>query len=267
MLKKTFLLLIAVWGTYVVWELEFSRNLFPSNGKEWKIRLTHGPLTVFAFPSTLPKTRAIILFGSGDGGWSTFEEAICQACQKQGYEMIGIDSVAYAETDYDLATLQTDFNTIAQTALDPFGKKPPPLIVGGYSMGAAQAIAVAGGPNPPQKLVGVLLVDVLNRGRYGLRSADRLNILPTGPGTFSMQDFASSMDSLRVVQWHAEDDSIDSRSWLTSLTAQHQEHDFPGTGHGYSNNREEFIREFVASIDWIVNPRQVPTAKQELSHE
>ena len=258
---------MAIWGTYVIWQLAFSRDLFPSSGKELKVRLTHGPLTVFAFPSKRPETKAVILFGSGDGGWSTLEEAIGQACQNQGYEMIGIDSVAYAETDYDLATLQSDFNAIAQTALTSFGKKQPPLIAGGYSMGAAQAIAVAGGPHPPQGLIGVLVVDVLSRGRYGLHSTDRLNILPKGPGTFSMQDFAPTMGSLRIVQWHAEDDSIDSRSWLGSLTALHRELDFPGTGHSYNTNRDEFIHELVGSVGWILNPGETASTKPEPSHE
>jgi len=267
MLKKAFLLLVAAWGTYVIWELAFSRDLFPSNGKELPIKLIRGPLTVFAFPSKRPQTSAIILFASGDGGWSTFEEAIGQACQNQGYEMIGIDSRAYADTNYDLDVLQSDFRTIAQKVEEPFKNKVPPLIIGGYSMGAAQAVAAAGGSHPPQRLVGMVLVDMLSRGRYGLRPADQLNILPTGPGTFGVVDFAPALDSLRIVQWHAEEDTIDSCVWLDSLTAKHRELDFPGTGHDYDDNREDFIRQLVDSIGWILAPKATGSTQSGVSHE
>jgi phosphatidylglycerol lysyltransferase len=227
---------------------------FSSDGKYLKIELKRGTFTVFDFPSRKSATSALMLFGSGDGGWGNLEEAICQAFQNQGFEVIGIDSHAYAQTDYNLEILQSDYGEIARTALAPFANHPPPLIVGGYSMGAAQAIAVAGGPHLPEGLIGLLVIDPLSRGRYGLRDSDQMDILPTGPGTFSMNDFAKTMGSLRVVQWHAADDSIDSRSWLDSLTAQHKEFTFPNTGHDYDTDRDDFLHRLVESAGWILSP-------------
>lgn len=211
-------------------------------------------MTVLDFPAKKPETAALILFASGDGGWGSLEEAICHAFQNQGYEVIGIDSAAYAQTDYDLDVLQSDFSKIARTAQAPFGSHPPPLIVGGYSMGAAQAVAVAGGPHPPQGLAGLLLVDPCSRGRYGLRSSDKMDVLPTGPGTFSIAAFSKTIGSLRVVQWHAGEDSIDSSAWLDSLTGQHKIFTFPDAGHDYDTHRENFIRQLVESAGWILSP-------------
>jgi phosphatidylglycerol lysyltransferase len=265
--RKLFIFCIIAWGGFVVWQLAFSNDLFQSSGKVLNVKLTQGNFPAFVFPSQQRTTKAIIIFGSGDGGWSTFEEAIGHACQKQGYEMIGIDSEAYAKADYDLATLQANFSAIADAARVPFEKKIPPLIVGGYSMGAAQAAAVAGGPNPPKGLIGLVIVDMLARGRYGLRTSDQMNVLPSGDGTFGLEGFTQTMPQLRVVQWHAEEDSIDSLTWLNSLSARHEEFTFPGTGHGYNNKREEFIREFVKSIGWILEPNEDVPAKTASNHE
>jgi hypothetical protein len=264
-----FIFCIIAWGGFVVWQLAFSNDLFQSGGRAQTIQLSQGPFPVFVFPSRQLTTRAIIIFGSGDGGWNTLEESIGRACQQHGYELIGIDSEAYAKADYDMATLQSNFSIIADKVREPFGKKAPPLILGGYSMGAAQAAAVAGGPNPPKGLVGLLVVDMLDRGRFGLRTSDQLNVLPTGPGTFGLEDFAQTMPHLRVVQWHAEDDTIDSLKWLDSLTAQHEEFTFPGTGHSYEENREEFISKFVNSIGWILKPdvKDPTAAKTASSHD
>ncbi len=238
-----------------VWQLE----TLHSSGVPVTLHLIRGDFKVLEFPAKKLPCLAIVVFASGDGGWHRLEEAISHGLQKQGYDVIGIDSPLYALTDYDLPTLQADFQTIAQSREAVYGDHPPPLIVGGFSMGAAQAIAVAGGPHPPSNLTGLLVVEPLNRGRYGLRTQDKLNVLPTGPGTFAMADFARAMDDLRVVQWHAEQDLIDSRAWLAVLTAEHKEYDFPDTGHRYRNNRDQFVSKLADSAGWLVRPP--PAAK------
>jgi phosphatidylglycerol lysyltransferase len=255
MLKKAFLFL----GTFVLMAVAIGLLVlrlteFSSKARQITINLSRGPLTVVDFPSKRPETTALILFASGDGGWGRFEDTICRAFQKRGYEVIGIDSEVYARSDYDLDILQSDFSKIARTAQAPFGNHPPPLIVGGYSMGAAQAIAVAGGPRPPRGLVGLLLLDPCSRGRYGLRTSDQINVLPTGPGTFAVAAFSSTVGSLRIVQWHADQDSIDSSAWLDSVMAQHKIFDFPNSGHEYDTDRTNFIRQLVESAGWILGP-------------
>ena len=251
---KSVLIFIAVmvFGA-VVWTIFLNRPM-ESEGRMVSLALSRGPFTVYDFPSGKAETTAIIIFASGDGGWDTLEEDISQNLSSSGYTVIGIDSRLYAKTDYDLAILQEDFTRIAQSAEVAFGKRPVPLIIGGYSMGAAQAIAVGGGPKPPPGLVGLILVDPCDRGRYGLRTQDQLDVLPTGPGTFAMEEFATTMSGLRIVQWHATEDRIDSQKWLDVLTAPHQLYNSVGNGHEYEGNRDAFLAQFVASLDWILHP-------------
>jgi hypothetical protein len=255
MLKKLSLCIYALILAGVVgWKIEEVSASCRTLGIPVIVHLSRGDFTVFDFPAQIASPRALVLFGSGDGGWSGFEESICQTLQAQGYAVVGIDCNAYAKTDYDLHILQTDFDRIARDAEVRYGDNPPPLIVGGYSMGAAQAIAVGGGPAAPSGLVGLLLVDPCSRGRYGLRISDQADILPTGSGTFAVSDFTQKMKNLQVVQWHADEDSIDSTAWLHSLTARHREFNFPGTGHYYNHDRAGFLRELVESAEWISSP-------------
>jgi phosphatidylglycerol lysyltransferase len=229
-----------------------------STGTNVTVALVRGPFTVLDFPPQVHKEpRAIILFGSGDGGWSGFEEAMCRTLQANRYEAVGIDFAHYAKTDYDLATLQEDMGRIASAIRSRYADNNPPVIIGGYSMGAAQAIAAAGGPHKAAGLAGVLLVDPRSRGRYGLRLVDKGDLLPRGEGTFSMDEFSKTMTGLRVVQWHAAEDSIDSRSWLDALTAPHKEYDFGQTGHYYDTDRADFLTQFADSVNWILTPALV----------
>jgi hypothetical protein len=236
----------------VVWQL----SAFHTHGKKVILQLSRSNLEVLEFLPKKSPPLVILLFASGDGGWRHLEEAISHGLQKHGCEVIGIDSTLYARTDYDLATLQADFGKIARSVEQEYGDHPLPLLVGGYSMGAAQAIAVAGGPNPPAGLVGLLLIDPLSRGRYGLREEDKINVLPRGPGTFSVAEFSRTMGH-RILQWHAANDSIDSRAWLADLTVPHQECDFPGTGHCYRDDRRRFVGELNDSVDWLLKPDAV----------
>jgi phosphatidylglycerol lysyltransferase len=256
-LKKASLFLYAISLTAIIaWEGVQITSPSGSMGKPVSVELSRDTFTFREFEPQKVNVRAVILFGSGDGGWSGFEENISRALQNHGYEVIGIDSKDYASTDYDLSILQADFGTIAQTAEAVYGNHPLPLILGGWSMGAAQAIAAAGGPHPPPGLAGLLLLDPCSRGRYGLRFSDQSDLLPTGPGTFSMEEFAKTMGSLHIVQWHAVLDSIDSRDWLDLLKAPHKEFDFAQTGHYYNNDRADFLKQLVDSVPWILSPEQ-----------
>lgn len=231
---------------FLVWQFA----TLHTHGQPLVIQLSRSPFQVLEFAPRKPPILGIVIFASGDGGWHRLEESICHGLQKHGYKVIGIDSTAYAHTDYDLPTLQADYAEIARTAKESCPGRSLPLIVGGFSMGAAQAIAVAGGPKPPPGLTGLLVVEPLSRGRYGLRAADKLNVLPTGPGTFAVADFARTIgSSIRVLQWHAELDKIDSSAWLSGLAVPHQECDFPGAGHCYRSDRDHFVRELVNSTD------------------
>jgi hypothetical protein len=214
----------------------------------------HRVFTIHKYPAKLPRPKAVILFGSGDGGWLGWEDTMGHNLQNHGYTVMGIDCNDYAATDYDLATMQADYATIARAAMKDYPWLPPPLIIGGWSMGAGQAIAVAGGPNRPPGLTGLLLISPCSRGRYGVRVADRLDILPKGPGTFAVADFIPGMEGLRILQWHGEGDTVDSTAWLADLKVPHEEHDFPKGNHDYAGCSPEFQQQLGESVEWITNP-------------
>ena len=129
-------------------------------------------------------------------------------------------------------------------------------------MGAEQAVPAAGGPHPPAGLVGLLLISPGNRGRYGLRFADRCDVTPTGPGTFALQDFVHSLDKVRVVQWDGNLDLLDSKTWLDSLTGTHKAYDFPWGLHDYNGASDQFLKLLKESLTWVLSPDE-PAPKTE----
>jgi phosphatidylglycerol lysyltransferase len=224
--------------------------------------LKRGAFTVYRYVPGDPKfaasPKAVIIFGSGDGGFDGWEDRVCKSLQENGYEMLGFDCAAYAKTDYDLDILQADMNVIAQSSLSKYPDHPPPLILGGWSMGAEQAVPAAGGPHPPAGVVGLLLISPGDRGRYGLRTADRWDITPTGAGTFGLVDYAKKLGRLRIAQWNGNLDLMGSKEWLTTLTAPHQKFDFSYGLHDYNGASDAFLALLRKSIEWILSPNANP---------
>src|ERR1700716_4031201 len=61
--------------------------------------LERGDFATYHFvPNGTP--RALVLFGSGDGGWGYFENRACAFLRDHGYYVIGIDCRNYAASDY-----------------------------------------------------------------------------------------------------------------------------------------------------------------------
>ncbi|HEV3271820.1 MAG TPA: AcvB/VirJ family lysyl-phosphatidylglycerol hydrolase [Candidatus Methylacidiphilales bacterium] len=232
------------------------------------LHLKQGDFTVYRYVPGDAKFAAhplaVIIFGSGDGGFDGWEDRVSRALQAAGYEMLGFDCALYSKTDYDLDILQSDMNTIAQSSLARYGDHPPPLILGGWSMGAEQAVPAAGGPHPPAGLVGLLLISPGDRGRYGLRDADRWSVAPTGPGTFGLRDFAHSLDKVRVAQWNANLDLLGSKNWLSSLTATYKAYDFPWGLHDYNGASDSFLKLLKESLTWLLLPDQVASKTEEV---
>jgi hypothetical protein len=221
------------------------------------IALTRGPYNVFHYQPGDPvfalTPRAVLVFGSGDGGFTGWEDRVCRALQADGCEVIGFDCAIYAKTDYDLPTLQADMDTLAHAF--PRTGPMPPLILGGWSMGADQAVAAAGGPRRPADLAGLLLISPSARSRYGEREPDRWNVPPTGAGTFALEDFATKLTGLRVAQWDANLDLLDSDTWLKHVTTIHKAYVFKLGFHDYAGASDAFLTELKKTVGWILSPQ------------
>jgi hypothetical protein len=232
----------------------------PTDRTDVTLPLKRGDFSFYRYVPSQPEftthPKAVIIFGSGDGGFDGWEDRVCKSLQADGYEVLGYDCNSYAKTDYDMATLQADMAQMARSSLGQYGDHPPPLIFGGWSMGAEQAVAAAGGPDRPADLTGLLLISPGSRGRYGLRESDRWDVSPTGEGTYSLKDFASKLDGLRVVQWDGNLDILDSKAWLDSLTAIHKTYGYPYGLHDYDGASDDFLALLKKSVSWILSPDQ-----------
>lgn len=216
-------------------------------------------------PDVLPP-KAIIIFGSGDGGWSPWENSVAGWLREAGACVLGFDLRHYAKTgDYDLATLGQDMATLAREAGKRSEGENVPIIYSGWSMGAVQAVAAAGAPNPPAKLTGLLIFSADSRGRYGLRGKDELGVTPEGPGTFSLTEFSPAMKNLRVAQFHGGADFMASTAWIQTLPSSKSLYIVPGANHGFDGPDDSFQEWVIRGLDWVLGDDSAAAEKMSQS--
>jgi hypothetical protein len=226
------------------------------SGQKVRLELSRGGFEILRYraqldnPSASPK--ALIIFGTGCSGWSYWEERVCCKLQSSGYEVLGLDFARYSQFDYDLNNLESDYRKIAQFGMQHYGNHPLPVILGGWSTGAEQAVAVAGGPNPPSGLTGLLLVSPGSEGGYGPYATNYITWEAPASKLFQLTDFDSRLRNIRIAQWHAELDPLDSRAWLASLPTSHREFDFDDAIHDYRGACDDFLTRLNDSVSWIL---------------
>jgi type IV secretory pathway VirJ component len=197
--------------------------------------------------------RGVIVFGSGDGGWKSFEDRSCKALSCAGWYVVGWDCQEYADPKrgpYDRDTLGRDLASMARLAA-----QAGLLLYAGYSTGAEQAVvassastAAKGGTLLPS---GLLLIAPGSRGRCGITFSDLMGFTPRGPGSFSLVDLAPELGTMSVVQIHGTLDPLDSTVWLGSLRGKYQLISLPGTGHFFGDADNVFLEALTNGASWL----------------
>ncbi|MCE9520089.1 MAG: phosphatidylglycerol lysyltransferase domain-containing protein [Verrucomicrobia bacterium] len=230
--------------------------------------LSHGGEAMLRIyePDDLPP-RAIFIFGSGDGGWSPWEDVICHWLRDAGVYVVGWDFNRYAtgvsretkhgdykpdDSDYTAENIGRDLAAMAEMALERCGKPDVPIIYGGWSSGAVQAVPAAAWKSRPKSLKGIMLFGADRRGRYGMRSSDLMGKTPTGPGTFDLAEFNKALADLRVVQFHGGADFMASNTWIQTLKSPKALYEIPGANHGFDGPEDWFEPILTNGVDWLL---------------
>lgn len=255
------LIVIACAIAFIV-HLVKPRN-FDATGSEIVLHLKGGDFKCPWFPPSKKSTaKGIVVLGTGDGGWSYWEDNTAQALAANGYAVIGWDCRDFADSRfYDHSDLVDGFHSAADSAQSQLGTPGLPLWYGGWSTGAEQSVAAAGSPDRPKPLMGLLLAAPGERGRYGISTSDLLGVTPTGDDTFALADFASQLDGLHVAQFAAGLDPMDHTDWLTELRTPHKIFELPGCLHDMGGAGEEFQAKLREAIRWSRSEKDATSVK------
>jgi len=220
------------------------------------IHLIHNEAVVRFYEPEESPPHAIFVFGSGDGGWSYWEDAVAKWMRDSGVYVVAFDLNEYAgdgKKDYNQDTLGRDMATLAEEGAKRCNGENVPVIYGGWSMGAVQAVAAAASGHRPPHLAGILMMSADARGRYGLRDSDEVGLQsPEGPGTFGLEEFNNRITDLRIAQLHGGADFMASSLWIRNLKSPHHLYTIPGANHGFDGPDPSFQNWLGNAVNWIL---------------
>jgi phosphatidylglycerol lysyltransferase len=248
-------ILLLVVGVKFLLHLLLPRN-FAGSGVPLPIELASGPFqTLYYCGPAAPK--GVVILGTGDGGWSYWEERVATHLAERGYAVGGWDCRKFADTrSFDHAELIAGFRAAVE-AVEVRGRAGDvPVWFAGWSTGAEQAVAAAATPDRPEKLAGVLVAAPGTRGRFGITTSDLLGVLPEGPGSFAMADMARELGDMPVVQFAAGLDPLDDVDWIASVPGPHRVVVLEATLHDMGGAGDEFLKDLDEGMAWTLEVGQ-----------
>jgi type IV secretory pathway VirJ component len=92
----------------------------------------HLPLTII--PTSSKENLPLAFFISGDGGWTSFDQTICEKLSEKGMPVVGLDAQEYFWNEKTPRTVSVDIESAIEYYLKQWNKNS--FIVIGYSFGA-----------------------------------------------------------------------------------------------------------------------------------
>ncbi len=241
-----------------IMHLVLPRN-FRGSGEILPIELPHGHYQTLYYNET-DNPRGIVILGTGDGGWSYWEEKVARHLVAKGYAVGGWDCRGFADSrKYDQAELAAGFSAAVAAVRERADlDDEDPVWYGGWSTGAEQSIAAAAFPERPPGLVGLLLAAPGEHGRFGITESDLLGMEPSGPGAFALADFAPKLSGLRIAQFAAGLDPLDDVTWLKHLgKIPHLVLKLPNCLHDMGGAGDEFLKKLDEALKWTLPPAKM----------
>lgn len=237
-----------------IMHLVLPRN-FKATGEVLPITLPHGTFQTLYYNSS-DAPLGIVIVGTGDGGWSYWEENVAQYLMAKGYAVGSWDCRKFADSRrYDQTELAAGFRAAVEAVEEKANVDDVPVWYSGWSTGAEQSVAAAATPDRPDHLVGLILAAPGAHGRFGITESDLLGLEPSGPGAFALADMGSKLKGLRIVQFAAGLDPLDDITWLKSLgDIPHKIVNMPHSLHDMGNAGPEFQKKFLEAMQWTLEP-------------
>ncbi len=226
---------------------------FTATGDLITLQLSGGPFQCPYFPTT-ERPKGLVVLGTGDGGWSYWEDNTANSLASHGYAVVGWDCRKFADSrKFTQDQLVIGFNSAVNAGLSLSKVRSLPVWFGGWSTGAEQSVAAAASRKRNRNLVGLLLAAPGTRGRFGINTSDLLGIVPTGEDTFAMSEMGAKLaPGIKVAQFAAGIDPLDDVDWLESCAVEHKLYELPTSLHDMGGAGQEFQTLLLEAIDWTL---------------
>ena len=286
MLIAVVLLLICAVSVYAVkWHYRFYHHVTHEELSREVRHLTF-PATIRDGPSLQLQlyqqenatNQPLVLFTSGDGGWSPFCADIAAHIAATGITVVGIDAKDYLvkfaspQKPISAEALTRDYDTIARLSMaQPGIDAKAPLVLAGWSLGAGYSVIVASQPEFSQPVSRVVAISLPIYGELAWRPADALIYLThraPREKLFDARQYLKKLNNTPIVFLNATDDDTaplgEAKSAYEAAAGAKHLYAVKANGHHFEGGEKEFYQDLDTGLSL---PQIVDKGDKDLKNE
>src|SRR5689334_20988766 len=220
------------------------------------------PLDFQVYQQEHAANQPLVLFTSGDGGWSPFCADIAAHIAASGMTVVGFDAKTYLTTfatpqkPVTAEEITRDYDALARTALtQPGVDQKTPMVLAGWSLGAGYSVLVASQPDFSVPLSRVVAISLPEYGELAWRPSDSIIYITHGTPhekTFDVHPFLKKLTHTPIVFLNAtEDDTAplrDAKSLYEVTASAKRFYAVKARGHHFEGGEKEFYQDLDAGL-------------------
>jgi dienelactone hydrolase len=214
-------------------------------------------LTLQLYQQEHASQQPLVIFTSGDGGWSPFCADVAAHIAATGMTVAGIDAkkylVDFASPKKPLSPeeITSDYDAIARVALTQTGvDNNAPVVLAGWSLGAGYSAMVASQPEFTFKLSRVVAISLPAYCELAWKPADAIIYITHGrPGekAFDAHQYLKKLNQAPIVFLNATDDDTaplsEAKSLYQSASGAKHFYQVKASGHHFEGGEKEFYQD------------------------
>ncbi|HEU4932820.1 MAG TPA: AcvB/VirJ family lysyl-phosphatidylglycerol hydrolase [Pyrinomonadaceae bacterium] len=215
------------------------------------------PLDLQLYQQEHATNQPLVLFTSGDGGWSPFCADIAAHIAANGITVVGIDVKSYlvnfATPQKPLSPdeLTRDYDAIAkQSITQPGIDNKAPLVLAGWSLGAGYSVIAASQPEFSRPVNRVIAISLPIYGELAWRPADSIIYFTHGTPrekVFDIHPFLKSLKQTPIVFLNATSDKNapfrEAQSLYDTIPGAKHLYVVKAGGHHFEGGEKEFYKD------------------------
>jgi dienelactone hydrolase len=214
------------------------------------------PLNLQIYQQENARNQPLVLFTSGDGGWSPFCADIAAHIAATGITVVGIDVkeylVNFASPQKPIASeqLTRDYDAIARLSLaQPGIDSKTPLVLAGWSLGAGYSVIVASQPEFSLPVNRVVAISLPMYGELAWKPSDAVIYLTHGTPhekVFDARQYLKKLNQIPIVFVNAINDDnapfSEAKSLYEATPGAKRLYAVKASGHHFEGGEKEFYQ-------------------------
>ena len=215
------------------------------------------PLNLQLYQQENASSQPLVLFTSGDGGWSPFCADIAAHIAASGITVVGIDAKEYLvnfaspQKPIAIEQLTRDYDAIARVAIaQPGIDSKTPLVLAGWSLGAGYSVIAASQPEFSLPVNRVVAISLPMYGELAWKPTDSIIYFTHGTPrekVFESQQYLKKLTQTPIVFVNATNDDNapfrEAQSLYAATPGAKRLYAVKASGHHFEGGLKEFYQD------------------------